>query len=94
MALLKEIENPYRNGSTAEYWNIGELRIMSRECTALVDMHGYKDKEFREDESSTPAFDIPFTIAGDAFRKDLTFADIYQHAKNNIPAFEGAEDDI
>lgn len=93
MALLKLIENPNRNGATAEYWNIGEMKIQNRERVAQVVMHGYKDKDFREEESNTPAFDIPFAITGDAFRKDLSYADVYAHAKT-LGQFEGAQDDI
>ena len=47
----------------------------------------------REEESNTPAFDIPFAITGDAFRKDLSYADVYAHAKT-LGQFEGAQDDI
>lgn len=93
MAILKSIDNPSRNGSTAEYWNVGELRFYNRAHVIEVVMHGYRDKEFREEIANIPAFDIPFTISGDDFDKDMTLAEVYTYAKT-LPAFDGAIDDI
>lgn len=93
MALLKLIENPTRNGSTAEYWNVGELRFYNRNEIIEVVMHGYLDKDFRAESIHIPAFDIPFTISGADYSKDMTLAEVYTYAKT-LDVFSGAIDDI
>lgn len=93
MALIKLIENPARNGSTAEYWNVGELRFNNKARILEILMHGYKDKEFREEVVNVPAFDVPFIMTGNDYSKDKTLAEIYTYAKT-LPIFDGAEDDI
>lgn len=94
MALLKEITNPNRNGSTAEYWNIGERRFNNRARTLEVYMHGYKDKEWREDARNSPAFDLPpVVIQGEDFDKNMTISETYEFVKTVEP-FIDAQDDI
>lgn len=93
MAILKSIDNPNRNGSTAEYWNVGELRFNNKARVIEVVMHGYKDKIFREEVANIPTFDIPFIMNGTDYNKDKTLKEIYNYAKTLLE-FDGAIDDL
>jgi hypothetical protein len=101
MALLKSIENPSRNGSQAEYWRIGEIRVNFRSEVCEIILHGYRDKEFAGEVRNNPAIDIPLNITGDDFRTLLKIADgsggglrraIYKHVRT-LELFATSDDD-
>lgn len=94
MALVKSIENPARNGATAEYWNVGELRFNNKARVIEVLMHGYKDKEYREEEINNPAFAFSCVIQGEDFDKNMTLSQVYTYIKTNSGEFADAQDDI
>jgi hypothetical protein len=94
MAIIKTIENPNRTGAVATYWHIGEFRFHNKAQNYEIFMHGYKDKQFREEDYlNQPAYIVSFALQGDAFHKDMTLVEVYDYIKT-LDMFSGAVDDI
>lgn len=88
MALQKSIDTLF--GISAAYWNIVETHEQYGAGVLHVKLFGYPSKKISDDAKACLA-DITVSIAGEAYKPDMSRKEIYDYLKT-LPELAGSID--